>query len=128
LPRDRFGLFRKVGADQKIEALCRFRASAHFDFAEKRIAERSVRSRRALGFATDFFPRADPARSTSEKFSRGSSSTIVAFSASFDRGAQEKPLCPMRSVESGDKHVGKCSLATRRFLQVPPISFAGKYK
>src|SRR5436309_13891141 len=61
LSRDRFGLFGKVCANQKIEKLCRFCASAHFHFAEKRIAERGrgCRSRYALGFATDFFPGAN---------------------------------------------------------------------
>src|SRR6476660_545447 len=62
LPYDRFGLLPKVCADQKIEAFCRFRASAHLHFAEKRIAERDGRSWRTAGLATDFFPRADPAK------------------------------------------------------------------
>src|SRR6266404_3843828 len=35
LSRDRFGLFGKVYANQKIETLCRFRAAAHFNFAAK---------------------------------------------------------------------------------------------
>src|SRR6266487_7150722 len=58
LSRDRFGLFGKVYANQKIETLCRLRTSAHFHFAEKRIAQRGgcCRSRHALRFATDFFP------------------------------------------------------------------------
>jgi hypothetical protein len=34
----------------------------------------------------------------------------------------------MRSVESGDKYVGKFSLATRRALQMPSISLARKNK
>src|SRR5438309_8014707 len=128
LPRDRFGLFGKVCADQKIEALCRLRAAAHFNFAEKRIAERGGRSRRALGFATDFFPRVDPAKIDIGKvFSRFFEHDRGVF-CEFERGAQEKPLCPMRSVESDDKHVGKLSAATCRLLQTPSIGLAAKYK
>src|SRR5437667_9522359 len=128
LPRDRFGLFRKVCADQKIKALRRFRASAHFHFAEKRIAERGGGSRRALGFATNFFPRADPAKIDIGKvFSRFFEHDSGIF-CQFERGAQEKPLCPMRSVESDDKHVGKLSAAIYRLLQTPLIGLAAKYK
>src|SRR5881398_2413875 len=127
LPRDRFGLFRKVCADQKIKALRRFRASAHFHFAEKRIAERGGRSRRALGFATNFFPRADPAKIDIGKvFSRFFEHDRGVF-CQFDRGAQEKPLCAMGSVESGDKHVRKFPDACR-LLQTLSISLAVKYK
>src|SRR5437870_5750710 len=117
LPRDRFSLFGKVSADQKIEALCRLRAAAHFNFAEKRIAHRGGRSRRALGFATDFFPGADPAKIDIGKvFSRFFEDDCRVF-CQFDSGAQQKPLCPMCSVESNDKHMGKFSPVTCRLLQ-----------
>src|SRR5262245_281403 len=128
LQRDRLGLFRKVCADQKIETLYRFRASAHFHFAEKRIAERGGRSRRALGFTTNFFPGADPAKiNIGEVFSRFFEHDCRVF-CQFDSGAQEKPLCPMCSVESSDKHVGKFSPATCRLLQTISVSLAAKYK
>src|SRR4029077_6835365 len=101
-------------------------ASAHFHFAEKRIAERGGRSRRALGFATNFFPRADPAKIAIGKvFSRFFEQDRGVF-CKFDCGTQEKPLWPMRSVKSSDKHVGKFSLAIRRLLQTPPIGLARK--
>src|ERR1700675_26197 len=66
---DRFGLFRKVCANQKIETLCCLGTSAHFHFAEKRIAERGGRRRYryALGFATDFFPGANPTKKNNKK-------------------------------------------------------------
>src|SRR5262245_18274976 len=62
LPSDCFGLFRELCPGQKIEALCRFRTSAHFHFAEKRIAEQDGRSWRSSCFVTDFFPGTDPAK------------------------------------------------------------------
>src|SRR5438270_6076667 len=73
MSRDRFGLFGKVCADQKIETLCRFRASTHFHFAEKRIAQRGggLGSQYPLALATNSFPEPTPARFTFEKvFSR----------------------------------------------------------
>src|SRR2546430_1440642 len=41
---------------------------------------------------------------------------------------QEKPLWPMRSVEPGNEHVRKFSLATRRLLQMQSIGFAQQKK
>jgi len=49
-----FGLFRKVGCDQKSKRFVVL-APPGIRFPEKRIAERSVSLSRALGFATDFF-------------------------------------------------------------------------
>src|SRR5262249_738347 len=128
LPCDRFGLFGKICADQKIEALFRLRATAHFNFAEEGIAKRSGRSRRSLGFATDFFPGADPAKiNIGEVFSRFFEHHCRVF-CQFDSGAQGKPLCPMSSVESNDKHMGKFSPATCRLLQTTSVSLAAKYE
>src|SRR6266699_6739251 len=107
LPRDRFGLFGKVYADQKIDVLCRFRAPAHFHFTEKRIAERGGRSRGALSFATDFFPGADPAKVDIGKVLPRFLKHDRCVSCQFDCGAQKKPLYPMASVESCDKQVRK---------------------
>ena len=56
LLRDCFRLFGEIRADEKIEMFCRFRATAHFRFAKKRIAKRLNGFRRALRFATDFLP------------------------------------------------------------------------
>ena len=130
LSRDRFGLFGKVCADQKIETLCRFRASAHFHFAEKRIAERGgrCRSRYALGFATDFFPGANPAKIDIGKVFSGFFEHDRGVFCQFDRAAQEKPFCPMGSVESADKHMGKFSPATCGLLQTTSVTLAAKYK
>ena len=130
LSRDRFGLFGKVCADQKIETLCRFRASAHFHFAEKRIAERGgrCRSRYALGFATDFFPGANPAKIDIGKVFSGFFEHDRGVFCQFDRAAQEKPFCPMGSVESADKQMGKFSPARCGLLQTTSVTLAAKYK
>src|SRR6476659_7076867 len=126
--RDRFGLFGKVCADQKIETLCRFRASAHFHFAEERITERCVRSRRALRFARDFFPGADPAKIDIGKVSSRFFDHDRDVFCQFDRAAQKKPFCPMRSVESADKQMGKLPAATWRLLQTMSVTLAAKYE
>src|SRR5882757_5732619 len=127
---DRFGLFGKVYANQKIETLCRFRASAHFHFAEKRIAERGgrCRSRYALGFATDFFPGANPAKIDIGKVFSGFFEHDRGALCQCDRAAQEKPFCPMGSVESADKHTGKFLPATCGLLQTISVTLAAKYK
>src|SRR5438552_1777211 len=128
LPCDRFGLFGKVCADQKIETLCRLRATAHFNFAEKGVAKGGGRYRRSLGFATEFFPGPDPAKiNIGEVSSRFFEHDRRVF-CQFDSGAQKKPLCPMSSVESNDKHVGKFSPARRRLLQTTSVTLAAKYK
>src|SRR5215831_5130862 len=130
LSGDRFCLFRKVCTDQKIEALCRFRAAAHFHLAEKRIAKCSVRcrSRRALGFATDFLPGANPAKIDIGKVSAGFFEHDCGAFCQLDRGAQDKPFCPMGSIESTDKHMGKFSPATCVLLQSTSVAFAAKCK
>src|SRR5258708_12798604 len=46
----------------------------------------------------------------------------------FDHDAQEKPVPPMRSIETGHKHMGKLSLAARGFLQAPSIDLDRKNK
>src|SRR5262245_32137599 len=91
--------------------LCRFRASAHFHFAEKRIDKPTAtfRYKLTLGFAADFFPGANPTKIDIGKVSAGFFEHDRGALCQFDRGAQEKPLCPMGSVESADKHIGKFS-------------------
>src|SRR5262249_22989638 len=122
--------FGKVCADQKIETLCRFRASTHFHFAEKRIAKRSARcrSRPAFGFATDFFPGANPAKIDIGKVSARFFEHDRGAFCQFDRGAQDKPFCPMGSVESADKHMGKFSFAMCLLLQSTSVVLAAKCK
>ena len=80
--------------------------------------------RRTLGLAIDFFPRADPAKIDIGKvFARFFEHDRGVF-GQLDRGAQEKPMRPMRSVESGNEHVGKFSRAACHLLQSPSIGFA----
>src|SRR4029077_7674232 len=109
-------------------ALCRSRASSHFYFAEKGVTEGDGRARRSLGFATDFFPRADPAKIDVGKVLPRFLKHDGCIFREFGRGAQEKPVCPMRSIETCDQHMGKLSLAACGFLQTPSIGFAGKNK
>src|SRR5262249_445872 len=129
LSRNRFGLFGKVCADQEIEPLCRFHASAHFHFAEKRIAKRNACCRRlALGFATDLFPGANPAEIDIGKASPRFFEHDRGAFWQLDSGAQNKPLWPMGSIESADKHMGKFSPATCALLQSTSVALAAKYK
>ena len=130
LSRDRFCLFGKICADQKIKTLWRFRTSAHFHFAEKRIAEHTARCRfrHALGFATDFFPGANPAKIDIGKVSAGFFEHDRGAFCQFYRGAQDKPFCPVGSVESADKHMGKFLPAMCVLLQSTSVALAPKCK
>ena len=80
---DRFGLFGKVCANQKIETFCRFRASAHFHSLKSESPSGVIAVALDTRWASPQTSSHEPIqqRSTSEKFSLGSSSTIVAFFA-----------------------------------------------
>jgi hypothetical protein len=81
-----------------------------------------------LGLATDFFPGANPAEIDLGKVSAGFFEDDRGAFCQFDRPAQEKPVRPMGSIESADKHVGKFSPATCGLLQTTSVTLAAKYK
>jgi hypothetical protein len=75
-----------------------------------------------LGFATHFFPGANPAKIDIGKVSRGSSSTIVALSGQFDRvrrrnhSAQWAPSNPLiRTWENSACHACAVAIDVGRF-------------
>src|SRR4030095_16262836 len=96
--------------------------------AKKGIPKRPGGFQRALRFAADLFPRADPAKiNVGKVLSRFLQHDDCVF-RQCGHGAQEKPVCPISSIETGNEHVGELSFAACGFLQTPPIDLAWKNK